>query len=120
MKYFKEVTDWGSTTALNHIYYLNDEKSYMVGYIKHGTVDLFKFKKPIRIDTRGRKFELLKTKGEPDSVYFGVKEEPKNSIEVEGSNGKKYYLTKTGNKYTCTCPGFTFRHTCKHSQEMNK
>jgi hypothetical protein len=121
MKYFKEVTDWGSATAQNHIYYLNDEKSFMVGYIKQGTVDLFKFKKPIRIDLRGRKFELLKTKGEPDSLYFGTKEEPsKNTIEVEGSNGKKYYLTKIGAKYSCTCPGFMFRHNCKHVQEMNK
>lgn len=119
MKYFKEVTDWGSATAQNHIYYLNDEKSFMVGYIKQGTVDLFKFKKPIRIDLRGRKFELLKTKGEPDSVYFGEKDAPKkNVITVKGSNGKEYFIEKVGTKYTCTCPGFTFRHTCKHVQEM--
>jgi hypothetical protein len=118
MKYYQEVTNWGSDTAPNHIYYLNDEKSFMVGYIKQGTKELFKFKNPIRIDMRGRKFELLKTKGEPDSVYFGKKEEPNNAIEVQGSNGKKYYLTKVGNKYTCTCPGFTFRHTCKHINEV--
>lgn len=120
MKYFKEVTDWGSATAQNHIYYLNDERSFMVGYIKKGATELFKFKKPIRIDVRGRKFELLKTKGEPDSVYFGVKETeaPKQAIEVEGSNGKKYYVTKIGTKYACTCPGFTFRHTCKHVKDI--
>ena len=121
MKYFKEVTDWGSATAQNHIYYLNDEKSFMVGYIKQGTTDLFKFKKPIRIDLRGRKFELLKTKGESDSVYFGAKEAPKKDvITVKGSNGKEYFLEKVGNKYTCTCPGFTFRHTCKHIETMSK
>ena len=121
MKFYQEVTDWGSATAQNHIYYLNDERSFMVGYIKQGTKELYKFKKPIRIDVRGRKFTLLKTNGEPDSVYFGPKEEPaKEAIEVAGSNGKKYYLTKVGNKYSCTCPGFMFRHKCKHVDEISK
>jgi hypothetical protein len=120
MKYFQEVTAWSEPNASNHIYYLKDDKSAMVGYIKVGTKSLFKFKNPIRIDTRGRKFVELKTKGEPDEVYFGKKEEPKKDvIEVQGSNGKVYQLEKVGSKYTCTCPGFTFRHTCKHVTELN-
>ena len=120
MKYFQEVTDWSDSKALNHIYYLKDDKSFMVGYIKAGTKSLFKFKKPIQIDTRGRKFvELKDKKTERDDVYFGKKEEPVNQgIEVEGSNGKKYYVTKVGNKYTCSCPGFMFRHKCKHVDAM--
>lgn len=122
MKYYQEVTDWGDSKAVNHIYYLNDDKSRMVGYIKHGTKELFKFKSPIAIDVRGRKFvELKDKKGEPDSVYFGKKEEPKKDIiTVQGSNGKEYYIEKVGSKYTCTCPGFVFRHKCKHVEEMNK
>ena len=118
MKYYQEVTDWGDHKVKNHIYYLSDDKSKMVGYIKNGTLDLFKFKNPIRIDTRGRKFELLKRPSEPDSVYFGKEEVKKDTIKVKGSNGKEYLIEKVGNKYTCTCPGFTFRHTCKHVQEM--
>jgi len=115
MKYFKEVTEWSDSNATNHTYYMKDDKSAMVGYIKFGTTDLFKFKSPIRIDTRGRKFEVLKMKGESDEVYFGKKEEPKKDlVEVQGSNGKVYYLEKVGSKYTCTCPGFTFRQKCKH------
>ena len=97
MKYFQEVTVWAdSANAVNHTYYMKDDKSFMVGYIKAGTKSLFKFKKPIQIDTRGRKFvELKDKKTEPDSVYFVKKEEPENEgIEVEGSNGKKYYITK--------------------------
>jgi hypothetical protein len=91
----------------------------MVGYIKAGTKALFKFKKPISIDLRGRKFvELKDRKVEHDEVYFGKKEpdvKPSNAIEVQGSNGKVYLLTKNASgKYSCTCPGFTFRHTCKH------
>lgn len=47
-----------------------------------------------------------------DKPYsFEVKDkEPKTRI-VKGSNGKEYEVT--GN-YRCTCPGFTFRGSCKH------
>jgi hypothetical protein len=122
MKYLQEVTEWDSKNAPNHIYYVSDDKTKMVGYIKQGTVDLFKFKRPIAIYTKGRKFVELKTKGEPDSVYFTKSEafSPKQAIEVEGSNGKKYYVTKVGTKYACTCPGFMFRHKCKHVDEVVK
>ena len=121
MKYFQEITEWAdSPSAINHVYYMDDDKTKAVGYIKFGKGDLIKFKNPIRIDVRGRKFQVLKTKGEPDSVYFGKKEEPKKDvITVKGSNGKEYYIEKVGSKYTCTCPGFTFRHTCKHVAEYN-
>lgn len=120
MKFYQEVTDWGDRKAINHIYYLNEDKSRMVGYIKNGTQELFKFKSPIAIDVRGRKFvELKDKKGEPDAVYFGKKEEPKKDvITVQGSNGKEYYIEKVGSKYTCTCPGFTFRNTCKHVKDI--
>lgn len=119
----QEITDWGTHNTPNHIYYLNDDKSKMVGYIKAGTKALFKFKKPISIDVRGRKFvELKDRKTESDEVYFGKKQaefKPKDAIEVQGSNGKVYLLTKNANgKYNCTCPGFMFRHTCKHVDSM--
>lgn len=119
MKYLQEVTDWGSHNVGNHIYYLNDSKTKMVGYIKAGTKALFKFTKPMSIDVRGRKFvEVKNRKAESDEVYFSkpaVEAKPKDAIEVQGSNGKVYLLTKNPNgKYTCTCPGYTFRHTCKH------
>ena len=121
MKYFQEITEWAdSPNSINHIYYMDDDKTQAVGYIKFGKGDLIKFKSPIRLDVRGRKFQVLKTKGEPDSVYFSKKEEPKKDIiTVQGSNGKEYYIEKVGSKYTCTCPGFTFRHTCKHVAEYN-
>lgn len=119
MKYLQETTDWGNHNVPNHVYYVNDSKTKMVGYIKAGSKALFKFKKPMTIDVRGRKFvELKDKKAESDTVYFGkpvVESAPKDAIKVSGSNGKVYLLTKgIGGKYNCTCPGFTFRHTCKH------
>lgn len=119
MKYFQEVTEWEDSTP-NHIYYMNDERSFMVGYIQQGAKELFKFKNPIRIDLRGRKFvELKNRKGEADSVYFAKPEAPKKeSIIVKGSGGKEYVLEKVGDHYTCTCPGFMFRQKCKHVDGM--
>ena len=120
MKYFQEVTKWDNSDTPNHIYYLRDDKSYMVGYIKAGTKALFKFKKPIAIDTRGRKFvELKDKKVEPDTKYFAKPEEPKGEvIKVQGSNGKVYTVEKIAGKYVCSCPGFMFRHKCKHTDAM--
>lgn len=119
MKYFQEVTEWDIPTAQNHIYYLKDDKTKMVGYIKAGTKTLFKFKTPIDIYTKGRKFVELKKKAEPDSVYFqSIEEKPKHVKIVQGSSGKEYYIEKVGSRYTCTCPGFVFRSKCKHVDEM--
>lgn len=125
MKYFEEVTDWGDNNVQNHIYYLNDSKTKMVGYIKSGTKTLFKFKSPISIDIRGRKFvELKNRKAERDEVYFEktkAETKPTDAIEVQGSNGNVYLVTKNiYGKYNCTCPGFSFRRTCKHIQQVNK
>ena len=33
---------------------------------------------------------------------------------VQGSKGNKYTVKLTGKGYSCTCPGYTFRKTCKH------
>jgi uncharacterized Zn finger protein len=114
MKYFLETTVWSNSTAPNHVYYLSDSKTHMVGYIKAGDTELFKFKNPIRIDTRGRKFKQLDIVAESDSVYFKVDTPESSVIMVEGSNGKQYQVAKKGARYTCSCPGFGFRQKCKH------
>ena len=37
---------------------------------------------------------------------------------VDGSKGSKYTVVCTRNKWTCTCPGFQFRKSCRHIQEL--
>lgn len=124
MKYIKEVTEWNAGYAVpNHTYYVNDAGKVAIGYIREGDKTLVKFSKPFTLDTRGRKFTVLRERGEPDSVYFAAVETPKTAPSaetrtVEGSGGKVYTLTKQGNRWTCSCPGFTFRNTCKHSQSL--
>jgi hypothetical protein len=38
--------------------------------------------------------------------------------EVSGSKGNTYTVTEVAGKRTCTCPGFQFRHSCKHTLEV--
>jgi hypothetical protein len=46
--------------------------------------------------------------GKPYS--FEVKDKKEEVRLVQGSNGKVYEVTS----HSCTCPGFTFRGSCKH------
>ncbi len=34
---------------------------------------------------------------------------------VKGSKGQDYVLTRNGGRWTCSCPGFQFRRSCKHT-----
>jgi len=34
--------------------------------------------------------------------------------QVQGSRGNVYTVTERGKDKSCTCPGFTFRRSCKH------
>ena len=34
--------------------------------------------------------------------------------QVKGSKGNVYTVTERGTEKSCTCPGFTFRRSCKH------
>ena len=42
----------------------------------------------------------------------------KVTVVVQGSKGNSYIVTKENGKASCTCAGFQFRKTCKHSQEV--
>lgn len=37
---------------------------------------------------------------------------------VQGSKGNTYIVTAENGKATCTCQGYSFRKTCKHTQEV--
>jgi hypothetical protein len=119
MKFYQEITEWNTSFAVpNHIYYMNDSKTRAVGYIKAGTTKLIKFSSPMSIDTRGRKFKEINRSAESDELYFQPTEQKMAGIQVAGSNGKVYTIVKSsGGRITCSCPGFTFRNTCKHIKE---
>jgi hypothetical protein len=99
---FREVTEWGDDTP-NHIYLFDGDKA--LGYMRFGEDEPFYFSKPMQIDKRRRKFELLKNN--PFKV-----EKKSSVVKVEGSKGNVYFVNTE--EKTCTCPGFTFRGKCKH------
>lgn len=103
MEAFREVTQWNSKTQYNHIYLFDGDKA--VAYIKWGNSQPEFFKNPLRIDRRGRNFV------KSDASLFNVKTKS-NLIEITGSRGNSYFVDPAAK--TCTCPGFTFRRTCKH------
>ena len=36
---------------------------------------------------------------------------------IEGSRGSRYAVIRTRSTWTCTCPGFQFRKSCRHIKE---
>ena len=112
MKVLLETTVWETNTP-NHVYFMDDSKSKMFAYVKFGEGKPFKFKNPIRIDTRGRKFREV-----PNTWGFDSKEVPVGRTwQVVGSKGDVYTVTEDNGNLTCSCSGFKFRGNCKHAQD---
>jgi hypothetical protein len=85
-----------------HTYLLDGNN--LVAYVKVGTQEPFYFKNPIKgFDKRGRKFIP------GNSNLFTIKKET-HAKTVIGSKGQTYTVTED----SCTCPGFTYRGSCKH------
>ena len=112
MQVLWETTAWSDSTA-NHVYFMDDSKSKMYAFVTQGSRDVFRFKQPIRIDTRGRTFVAV-----PNIWDFESEETVAvTQWTVAGSKGEKYVVNKDGNSYNCTCPGYTYRGDCRHVKE---
>jgi hypothetical protein len=116
-KAYRETTVWeDGSTSINHTYLLEGDK--MIAYMRSQTSIPFYFKTPIMISRSKRTFELV----EPNpfdnlpQVVVAQTTSP-NIVEIDGSKGAKYILDKV--LCTCTCPGFTYRGTCKHVKELD-
>jgi hypothetical protein len=110
MEAVREVTVWDvDYRQPNHIYLLDGDRIKACINWGEGPVEWLSGR--MKIDRRGRKFEKV------DLSLFDVKEEKDPVIlEVPGSKGVTYYVNVEDK--TCTCPGFTFRSTCKHTKEL--
>jgi len=106
MKIVQETTRWGDATA-NNLYLVTDNMESIIAYVPEGSKIAQRFCKPIRWDSRGREFKILKeiAENDPDSVI------------VEGSKGQRYTLTRANGSWSCTCPGYAYRGNCRHSAE---
>jgi len=88
-----------------HTYLLDGNN--LVAYVKVNTTEPFYFRNPIKgFDKRGRKFQ-------PGNSDLFTQKKASNAHTVIGSKGQTYTVTED----SCTCPGFTYRGTCKHMAE---
>jgi len=108
MEALRETTDWATP---NHTYLLDG--TTLIAYIKQGETVPFYFSKGIKhFDKRGRQFEKVST----DLFESHVESAVSNLIEVQGSKGAVYYVDPE--LHSCTCPGYTFRGKCKHTDVL--
>lgn len=115
MKVLQETTVWTDTNQPNHVYFMNDSKSKAYAYLQHGTKEVFRFKKPIAIDTRGRKFVEV-----PNQWKFTVDDQPLGRTwKITGSKGDVYTVSEENGFLSCTCSGFKFRGKCRHVESVN-
>lgn len=88
-----------------HTYLLDGNT--LVAYVKVNETEPFYFRNPIKgFDRRGRRFA-------PGNKSLFTKEKASNAKTVIGSRGQVYTVTED----SCSCPGFTYRATCKHMAE---
>ena len=115
MKWFAETTDYKDKVP-NGIYLLDDTKTKMYAFKPRGTGEIRTFRNPIRIDVRGRKFQI-----NPVQFRTALKEpEPEGrSWTVKGSKGDEYKITELNGNYSCSCSGFRFRGKCKHAESVS-
>ena len=85
-----------------HTYLLDGTN--LVAYVKANETTAFYFRNPIKgFDRRGRKFK-------PGNINLFTIKKASNERTVIGSSGQTYTVTAE----SCTCPGYTYRGTCKH------
>ena len=116
MKVFEEITKWHEATP-NHTYFMDDSKSKAYAYIPVGGTELFEFKIPLKLDTRGRKFREV-----PNTMGFFPRDDLKavsKCWQVKGSKGDEYTITEEHGVLSCSCSGFKFRAKCKHTEQSN-
>lgn len=110
MEAMREVTVWAvDYRQPNHDYLLEGDR--VMAYRKWGEGEVIPCSGNIKLNRRGRKFVKLDPNPFGD---FGKKDTV--VVEVQGSKGASYFINPE--EKTCTCPGFTFRNSCKHIKEV--
>jgi hypothetical protein len=111
---YLETTQWADVAGCNHTYYLEGDR--LLAYVRYGTSEPFWFSKPITISRSGRKFQRVDASVFQNSL--GVidtllpRPDP-DVVEVAGSKPGVVYLVNV-KEGSCTCPGYTYRGSCKH------
>ena len=102
----QEVTDWGKYMVHNGVYHVNSAGK-LIAYQVDLDSEIQELNVPSTHFSKARR-KFKKVGERPEEL-------PSHIIRVIGSKGNLYLVDKE--KGTCTCPGFTFRGTCKHVKE---
>lgn len=110
----QETTKWDDSFVPNHIYYLDDSKTRMLGYINVLNNQEIWFEGGRGFSSRNRTFKVLQRL--KDRVASKTK-----SWEVDGSKGNKYTVQFDGTEWSCSCPAFAYKAgPCKHIKMFQK
>lgn len=121
MKAFQELTEWATEFDMpNHVYFLNDSKEKMYGYVQAGTGLVQTMSKPYRFKASGRKFKEVENRwnfkiaeDEPEVIAVG------KEYKVPGSKGAIYTVTDDRGVWSCTCPASKWQKgECKHIKSL--
>lgn len=110
MQAVQEITEWDWEFQPNNIYLLDGDQ--LLAYIPRSSKTPVYLQHPIRISRSGRKFKELKRNP------FKLPTAASKVIRVAGSKGAVYEVDPEAG--TCSCPGFTYRGSCKHLQQVDK
>ena len=113
MKILQEITaDW---QVPNHVYFTNNSKDKMYGYVKRSTGELQEFSQPLPFSASRRKFKEITNTWNFIPKAAEVVETPGIQYKVPGSNGSVYTVTDDQGSWSCTCPASKWQKgECKH------
>ena len=112
----RETTHWEDVSRQpNHTYIMDDSMSKSYGYFKwNNPKDFQMFSKPIKLDTRYRKFKVIQR----GYKFVSEKESQNKSWVIKGSKDQQYVVEETENGYSCSCIGFKYHGKCKHIEQV--
>ena len=116
MKVFQEITQWTTEFDMpNHVYFLNDSKEKMYGYVQSTTGIVQTMSKPYKFKASGRKFKEVENRWN----FVVAEDEPVETVgrqyQVPGSKGAIYTVTDDNGAWSCTCPASKWQKgDCKH------
>ena len=116
MKAFQETTEWSTEFDMpNHVYFLNDSKEKMYGYVQAGTGIVQTMSKPYKFKASGRKFKEVENRWNFVIKEDEVVETAGKQYQVPGSKGAIYTVTDDAGVWSCTCPASKWQKgDCKH------
>ena len=117
----REVTEWAvDYRQPNHVYLMSGDKA--LAYVPWGKGKPFYFRTFQRLDRRGRKFvEEKKNVWRFDLSIRLESEEAKptgQTWQISGSKGNEYVVSLDSGRWSCSCPGHSFRGRCRHVDEL--